>query len=783
MTRTELPRSESQPDFPLLEWLWNGGIGWLLGLLPLGLTIYVAGLLPIITAGEVVRVAYTWVPSLGVEFAFLVDGLSITFALLVLGIGTLIVIYAGGYMAGDRQLARFYLYLFLFMGAMVGLVLADNLITLFVFWELTSISSYLLIGYKHAYYSSRSAALQALLVTGSGGLALLAGLVLLGIAADTQTISVLNTRHEMILQSGLYTPALILVLIGAFTKSAQFPFHFWLPGAMAAPTPVSAYLHSATMVKAGVFLLARLNPALGETPAWQITLSIFGAITMVLGAYLSVSQTDLKRILAFTTVSSLGTLVMLIGVGGEHGITAMMVFLVVHSLYKGCLFMVAGAIDHETGTRDITRLGGLQKSMPITFMAAVVAALSMSGIPPLLGFVGKELIYEGTLDAHFAAIFVTTAAVASNVLMIVAAGMVALRPFVTSKGAVVEMPRNPHEPPASMWFGPIVLAVLSTAFGLLVVQLMQPLVAQGVSAILGEAVAVKLKLLPTSLTPYFLLSILTVALGVTGYLSARPALVQAGTATRGVLEHGFEHGFNALLNGMQAFARWQTSVLQSGYLRRYVLMTISAVVLLVGGTVIARNDIGSIQVSGTIFVWEAVTALLIILGALIVVSATSRLTAIAGLGLVGFGVTLIFFFFGAPDLAMTQFSIETLSVLLFILILYRLPIFSTVSKNSSRIRDGIIASAAGLMMSLLVLITISQPEVRLLTPFFGEASYEEARGRNVVNVILVDFRGFDTMGEISVLGIAAIGIYLLLKLRLEVPAGKAAEESTGKEQL
>ncbi len=783
MAQSEITQADSQS--PLMAWAMRGGIGWVLSILPLSLTLYFASLLPTITSGAVLRVSYAWIPSLGVDFAFIVDGLSLTFALLVLGIGTLVVLYAGGYMAGDRQIGRFYLYLFLFMGAMVGLVLADNLITLFVFWELTSISSYLLIGYKHAYYSSRSSALQALLITGAGGLALLAGVVLLGIAAETQTISELGARHELILNSGLYAPILILVFIGAFTKSAQFPFQFWLPGAMAAPTPVSAYLHSATMVKAGVFLLARLNPALGDTPAWQITLTIFGAITMALGAYLAVSQTDLKRILAFTTVSSLGTLVMLIGIGGEHGIVAMMVFLIVHSLYKGCLFMVAGNIDHETGSRDISILSGLHREMPITFGAAALAALSMAGLPPLLGFVGKELIYESTLDAHFAAATVTTVAVASNILMIVAAGMVVARPFLPTGTTRHSTPRNPHEPPISMWLGPMVLAALSAVFGLFVVQMMQPIVQQGVAAILGEAVEVKLKLLPTSITGYFLLSVLTVALGSLSYLYGRPALMQAGKATRGMLEDSFVNGFTDLVNNTQAFARWITRALQSGYLRRYVLITIGAVVSVASAALLTRADLSAIRLFDTpIFVWEVATALVILVGVGLVLAARSRLTAVAGLGTVGFGVTLIFFFFSAPDLVMTQFSVETLSVLLFILILYRLPIFTNISHSYSRIRDGIVAGLAGLLMTLITLLTIAGEELKPLTPFYAEASYPEAKGRNVVNVILVDFRGIDTLGEIAVLGIAALGIFLLLKLRL-APSDEhpEVEGSTGKEQL
>lgn len=792
MTKTDIPRTSAQSNTPLRDWLAGGGSGWLLGMIPLSLTIWFASMIGQVAAGNVLRVSYEWIPSLGVNLAFAVDGLSLTFALLVLGIGTLIVIYAGGYMVGDKQIGRFFLYLFLFMGAMLGLVLADNIITLFVFWELTSISSYLLIGYKHAYYSSRSAALQALLVTGAGGLALLAGLVLLGLAggtADTPflaNISDLNTQNAAIQASGLYVPAAILILVGCFTKSAQFPFQFWLPGAMAAPTPVSAYLHSATMVKAGVYLLARLNPAMEGTLLWQGALVGFGAFTMFLGAYLSVSQVDLKRILAFSTVSALGTLVMLIGIGGEYAITAMMVFLVVHSLYKGCLFMVAGAIDHETGSRDINKLAGLRHKMPILFAAAALAAVSMSGLPPLLGFVGKELIYEATLESTLVPALLSAVAVLSNILMIVAAGMVAVQPFFAAKEPLPETPKVPHEPPVSMWLGPMVLAGLGLIMGLFVGQLAQPITAQGVAAILGDAAIaseIKLKLLPSGITGYFLLSVLTVAAGIAGYVYARPLLNRAGAITKGVLEDGPVNSFDGIVNGMQALAGWQTRLIQSGYLRNYLLMVLLTILLLTGSTLLFRADFGQIRWQPDGYFWEWATIISIIVGAVLVARAKKRLTAIAGLGLVGYGMSLIFLFFGAPDLFMTQFSVETLSVILFILVLYRLPIFYSEMGRMEHIRDMLVAGFTGAMITLMVLVTTSGDLERRLTPYFAENSVPEAQGYNVVNVILVDFRGLDTLGEIAVIGIAALGILVLMRLRLGKDEGGTAKNTEGKEQM
>ena len=336
---------------PLIQQGARRATGWILALLPLSLTIYFSTFIPTI-GHENLIFAYEWLPALGINLTFNLDGLSLLFAIIIAGVGTFIVLYGTGYLAGHHHLGRFYIYILMFMASMLGVVLSDNLITLFVFWELTSITSFLLIGYYHEKPDSRFAALQALLVTGAGGLALLAGLILLGVVSGQWEISALVEQADLIRESPLYLGIFILILAGAFTKSAQFPFHFWLPGAMAAPAPVSAYLHSATMVKAGVYLIARMHPILGHTEAWLYTVTTFGAVTMVIGAYIAWQQTDLKRILAYSTVSALGTLMMLLGLGHHHvAVEAAIVFLVVHSLYKGTLFMIAGAVDHETGTR------------------------------------------------------------------------------------------------------------------------------------------------------------------------------------------------------------------------------------------------------------------------------------------------------------------------------------------------------------------------------------------------------------------------------------------------
>jgi multicomponent Na+:H+ antiporter subunit A len=781
MYPADVSATGSPPPLPLLllHWLKNGGAGWLLGLVPLSLVIWFASMIPAVTAGQVLELSYEWVPSLGVSLSFTFDGLGLLFALIVSGVGTLIIIYAGGYMVGDPQVGRFYLYLFLFMFSMLGLVLADNIVTLFVFWELTSITSYLLIGFKHAYESSRKAALQALLVTGGGGLAMLGGLVLLALVGGSLELSEL-IQQGSIASSPFYMTILLLVLFGCFTKSAQFPFHFWLPSAMAAPTPVSAYLHSATMVKAGVYLLARLTPVLGGTFAWEVLLTTFGAITMLFGAYLAVLQVDLKRILAFTTVSALGTLVMLLGIGTDLAVKGAMVFLVVHSLYKGGLFMVAGAIDHESGTRDILDLGGLKSLMPITAVAGVLAAISMSGMPPFFGFIGKEVMYEAARELPVQWIWVLIIAVLSNILMIVSAGMAVVRPFF---GPRRNTPKTPHEAPPSMWLGPLLLGAVGLAFGLLPEITISPMVEQAVGAVLNEEKHLVLHLIPDHFSGTVVLSIITIVGGLVAYFYGLVVLRHTGMPSRSQLENYPVKVYDWMVEGMQAVAQWQTRTIQSGYLRYYLRTVIAVTVVLTLVAFLGFDEVrGSVsRLWPTAYLHEWIIAIIMLAAAVFIVISRKRLPAVIGLGVVGIGMALIFTLHSAPDLAMTQFSIETLSVILLVLVLYRLPKFSDEADalRRDRIRDAIVAIGAGVLMTILVMATAMHPLDRTATPYFAEHSYDMAYGKNVVNVILVDFRALDTMGEISVIAIAAIGIVALLKLR---PKGTRDDEQTSQKQ-
>ncbi len=747
------------PFLPI--WRFRAG-GWLAASVPAASFAYFLTLVPRIGDGEVVTASWNWIPTLDIAFALRVDGLALLMALLVSGTGALVVLYSGAYLQGKPGLGRFMAYLFGFMGSMLGLVLAGDLITLFVFWELTSITSFLLISFETEKAEARKAATQALLVTGGGGLALLGGFALIGIEAGTYDIAEITAGGGVLAESSRYLPILVLVLAGAFTKSAQFPFHFWLPGAMAAPTPVSAYLHSATMVKAGVYLLARLHPALGDTTEWTVVLTAFGSVTMVLGAFIAVHQTDLKLILAYSTVAALGLLVLLLGIGTDLAVKAAMVFLLAHALYKGALFLAAGSIDHGTGTREIGALGGLARAMPITSAALAVGAISLAGFGPVLAFIGKEALIEAAL--HFdrageAAVLV--AVVAGGALFAVAAGMMG-RLLIGAERA----PHRPHESPWEMLAGPVLLSVLSVVFALAPVLIAGDLVAPAAAAVAGEQVKVNLALWH-GVNTALLLSLLSLAIAggvLWGARRLRPVSARIADAA-GPLRPGDLY-YTSLLN-LNRVARQQTRLLQHGYLRLYLAVTLATAVALVFTAITARGGVDLDNSYGDVAFYEATIAGVIIAGAGLAIRANDRLTAVAALGAVGFGVALVYAFFGAPDLALTQFLIETLTVLLFVLVFYRLPRLSDVSSVGTRVRDAALSIAAGALMTVLVLASITQTSDHTLTAYFAETSKPVAFGRNVVNVILVDFRSLDTLGEIIVLAVAALGVVAMLKLRRE----------------
>jgi multicomponent Na+:H+ antiporter subunit A len=703
--------------------------------------------------------AFEWVPTLGIRGGFALDGLSLVFSLLITGIGALVLVYAGSYLANYRDRGRFFSTLLVFMGAMLGLVLADDLITLFVFWEITGVASYLLIGSSHEKPRARAAALQALLVTAGGGLALLVGLLLLGGAAGTYSISEILSQGGSLAGHPLYPAILVLIALGAFTKSAQWPFHFWLPNAMAAPTPVSAYLHSATMVKAGVYLLARLDPVLGGTPLWLWLITPVGVTTMLLGATLALRETDLKGVLAYSTLTALGTLVALLGLSLPEAVKAAVVFLVVHSLYKAGLFLVAGSVDHATGSRDIRVLSGLRGDMPWTAAAAVLGGLSMAGLPPLFGFVAKELAYKAKLGFGGGEILLPLLAVVANALTVAAAGIVALRPFV---GPRLQRLRGTTEVTTPMFMGPLLLGLTGLVLGLAPTLLGDWLVGPSVRAVLGEPMEIRLALW-YGWNPALLLSVITVGLGVFLYRirhRLRDLLLRISERLPTTGEELYGRGLEAL----DYLASLQTRLLMRGGTPTALLVLLGTAGALLW--ISQGASVGSLTLPLPRVEWIAwLLAGLVVIEALGTVGAPSRSAGAAALGAMGFAVALLFVLTGAPDLATTQFLVETLIVLVLALVLHRLPrdLPSLPASPGRKVTAAVVALTLGSGFTLLLLGVVNQPFDPHLSEFFSRASVPVGKGRNIVNVILVDFRALDTLGEAAVLGIAALGILILTR--------------------
>lgn len=707
---------------------------------------------------------YPWADGLGVSLSFYVDGLSLFFALLISFFGVLIILYAGYYMKGMEHANRFFGYLILFMGSMLGLVLSGNIISMFVFWELTSISSYFLIGFKNKDEKSREAARQSILVTGGGGLVLLAGLVLMGIAGGSYNIPELLANTEVIRQHPYLSATIILILIGAFTKSAQFPFHFWLPNAMQAPTPVSAYLHSATMVKAGVFLVFRFNPIFTGIDQWQIILASVGGFTMVMGAIVAFKADDLKRILAFTTISALGIFFMMIGIGSEMALKAAMVYVLAHALYKGALFLAAGTLDHECGTRKISELSGIRKKMPWTASATILSCLSMMGIIPFLGFTGKELLYDAALYSgapYF--VLIVALVIASVFFAAVAIKIVYQTFFVKTENTGTTVP----EASGFMFIPPLVLGVLGFLFGILPNLSVQPLL-EVAAGNMGNTYGDLDMSLWHGLNTVLLLSLATIVLGIVLY-SGRNTFEKIYRKLPFQLSAIPEKLYNESLATLTSFSLFQTRAVQNGYLRNYISMFIA---------VFCSLSIYYLFSSGFIFrpsidfkwddirIYEILVLILVAITVVFLFFAKSRLTVIASIGIIGYGIALSYTFFSAPDVAITQFLAETLGLILLAVILPKLPRLH-VSNQGSKIKYFLVSLTFGVLMVVITLIVMSAPVNDGLKEYFVENSLPLGKGENIVNVILVDFRAMDTLGEISVLVITMIGIISLLKLKPE----------------
>lgn len=746
---------------PLLSQYAKKAIPQIYPLLPLGLFLYFFQFVFGIKAGEFISFPYEWIPSYGIDLNFSLDGLSLLFALLITGIGTLVFFYTSYYLKGHTYLDRFYGYLAMFMASMLGLVLSDNLITMFVFWELTSITSFFLIGFNNEEASSRKSAMTALGITGLGGLVLLGGLIWIGFIGNSFSFTELLSSPEILKEHSSYSWIIFLIFIGAFTKSAQFPFHFWLPGAMKAPTPVSTYLHSATMVKAGIYLLARFTPLLGDTAIWNGTLIVVGGITMVYAAAHSLFRTDLKSILAYSTISALGILVFLIGIGTEEALLGAALFILTHALYKATLFLITGIIDHETGTRDVTRLAGLQKIMKPVAFAGYVAAFSSAGIPLFLGFISKEVMYEATFHFGGYAIVLTSLLVLTKIFLFVAGFWVGVKPFT---GSLPEPFKKVHLPSPFLWVPPVLMAALSVIFGVF------PFLLDNFMQAVYSSLSTDPKEIHLAIWHGFnwiiVLSLLTLVLGFGIYYLLKPSEDLSKKVMRFDSIAPIQLSEN-IGNGFGTFAKFWTGFFQNGYLRNYVITILLFLTFLAGYRLLYGVNIHLdwSQIS-QITPSEFIVVVLMVTSIFFALFASTRTGVIVALGIIGLANCLFFLYYSAPDLAMTQFSIDTLTVLLFMLVLFRLPKNKTFSSKRIRVRDAILSILFGTLISVLALEVFEAPSSSEISNYYAENSYLLAKGKNVVNVILVDFRGFDTMVESVVLVIAALGVFSLLKLDL-----------------
>ncbi len=711
-----------------------------------------------VLAGEVVISSFSWVPGLGLAIALRLDAFSLVMVALVAGIGVLVFVYSSWYFSAQEGLGRFAGTLTAFAGSMLGLVLADNLLLVYVFWELTSVTSYLLIGFEDHKGSARAAALQAILVTGVGGLAMLAGFVLLGEAAGTYSLSGLLADPP---SGGTVPAALVLVLIGAITKSAQVPFHFWLPGAMAGPTPVSTYLHSATMVKAGIYLVARLAPAFAAVGPWRPLVLGLGLASLFLGGYRALRQHDTKYLLAYGTISQLGLMMVLFGVGIPEATLAGVALLIAHGAFKAALFMVVGVVDHQAHTRDLRVLDGLGRRLPVLAGVAAVSAASMAGLPLLFGFVAKEAAYESFLHAPLAAgSWVLAGVVAGSALTVAYSARFVWGAFATKAASECSLDTVGAEvarPPSGFVAPAAILAVITVVLGV-APGLVGPLVYEAAAA-LDPTVEVGTLAVWHGVNPALILSVITVAVGVVLFV-ARRRVARGQEAMPAV--PGADDAYRGTLVGLNQIADRVTGFFQNGSLPVYLGVILTTAVVLPLPALLRTSfpdELVAAESPGQVAV-----AVLVVAAAFGAVASRRRFPAVLFLGAVGYGVAVLFVIQGAPDLALTQLLIETLSVVIFVLVLRHLPDrFQRMPWKLGRTVRLAVAGSVGVFVAVFALVAGAARTAPSISSAFLEQSLPEAGGRNVVNVILVDFRGFDTLGEITVLTVAAFGIFSLVQ--------------------
>lgn len=767
-------------------------VGWLVLLVPTALFIIFTLQIPAISVGEVLNQTVNWIPSLGINFTVYLDGLSLILALLITGMGSLVVLYSIYYLSPSDSFPHFYAYLLLFMGAMLGVVLSDNLLVLYVFWELTSISSFLLIAFWYHRKNSRYGAQKSLLITVFGGLGMLAGFMMLYSMTGTFSIREIIAVIGQYTDHTLFYPAMFLVLLGAFTKSAQFPFHIWLPDAMEAPTPVSAYLHSATMVKAGLYLVARFTPIFAGNASWFWTITIVGLITLFWGAFCAVRQTDLKALLAYSTISQLGLIMSLLGLGsaamyfgdGEQGalyglaIFAALFHLVNHSTFKGALFMAVGIIDHQVGTRDIRRLGGLMAFLPITFTFAVIGSFSMAGLPFFNGFLSKEMFFTATVNAAGLPAFGVSAwgvlipviAWIASVFTFVYCMILVFRTFFGSS-QLKKLDKQPVEPSIGMLISPAILCILIIGLffapNLLGDYLLRPALNGVIPGISGAAPQISAW---HGFNTELFMTLGIVIVGTLLFLTFRSWFkiyrLQPADWTFTVL-------YNSFLKDLKRVANWITTHYMTGHLPAYFAYIFIFFIATAGGALLITGALSvDLMADSPISIYEGMLVAVMAIAAVSILFAKSRLTAILLNGVLGFSIAIFFVLFRAPDLALTQLVIETVTTALFLLCFNFLPEWKKEdSPKRTKIRNAIIAIGGGVTVTLIGLTVNSGKLFESISGYF-EDSYELAGGDNIVNAILGDFRAFDTMLESLVLFIAGLGVYTLIRLKVGKGSGK-----------
>ncbi|PTH41978.1 Na+/H+ antiporter subunit A [Staphylococcus agnetis] len=758
-------------------------LGWFVLPIPVVLFAYFSTYLQPTMSGHYEKASMKWMPQIGMNFDIYVDGLGLLFSLLITGIGSLVVLYSISYLSRSEQLGNFYCYLLMFMSAMLGVVLSDNLLVLYLFWELTSFSSFLLISFWRHKEKSLYGAMKSMMITVFGGLSLLGGFILLYIASGTWSIRELVRHVDDIHTSPFFLLAMIFIIIGAMTKSAQFPFYIWLPDAMEAPTPVSAYLHSATMVKAGIYLIARLTPLFAVSQGWIWTVTLFGLVTLFWGSLNATKQQDLKGILAFSTVSQLGMIMSMLGIGAVSyhfngaenqfyvaAYSAAIFHLINHATFKGALFMITGAVDHATGTRDIKKLGGLMTIMPISFTLTIITSLSMAGVPPFNGFLSKEQFLEAMIEVTSANVFSLNTL---GLLLPIVSVIGSIFTFVYSFKFITEiflgnyqpdaLPHKAHEASILMNIPPIILSTLVIAIGLFPSLVSTPLVEPAVKSIANiDNITAEFHLWH-GFTPAFMATLIIYVVGAILLLTHKKWVpVIKGLPQFLTLNYWYDQ------TGRYSpfYATQLTRTYMTGFSRNNIVIIFTTLIIITVVTLILVPFTFDFKHVSPIRPYEFISVITIIIAAVMIMFARSRLFSIIMLSAVGYSMAIFFIFFNAPDLALTQFVVETISTALFLLCFYHLPNMSRYNETPRfKIVNVVISISVGLIVTILGLIAYGNRHFISISEFYKKHVYDLAEGKNMVNVILVDFRGTDTLFESAVLGIAGMAIYTLIKLR------------------